>query len=233
MGRQRGYRQGDFKRQVPMVSRPSFQLGETTSMNVIRTLGHFTAPWLVALVFIALGGCGGPSVVVLPPGTNPEPVSGTWSADDSRAVADEIMTSLLASGVLREESKHLGRLPVFICGSVRNNTDERIATTIFLNDIEAAVLNSRAATVVAPGAQREEIGKEKWDQRVNADPETIKVMGMALGADVMLIGEVNLIRDAAGGRQSKFYQIDMSLFDIETEVKLWTGQREISKEVTR
>jgi hypothetical protein len=56
-------------------------------------------------------------------------------------------------------------------------------------------------------------------------------MGMEVGADFMLIGEINQINDQEGGEQVRFYQVDLTLINIETNVKSWVGQKKIKKYV--
>jgi hypothetical protein len=53
------------------------------------------------------------------------------------------------------------------------------------------------------------------------------------GAQFMLQGELNEIIDGAGREQVRFYQIDASLVDLETNAKVWVGQHKIKKYVQR
>jgi len=46
-----------------------------------------------------------------------------------------------------------------------------------------------------------------------------------------MTGDINQINDTDAGQQVKFYQIDMTLIDIETNVKAWVGQKKIKKSV--
>jgi PBP1b-binding outer membrane lipoprotein LpoB len=102
----------------------------------------------------------------------------------------------------------------------------------FLKDIERAMVNSGTVQVVASAEERGEIRDEREDQRVNSSPETLKQMGREVGADFMLIGEINQINDAAGGEELKYYQVDLTLVNIETNVKEWLGQKKIKKMVS-
>jgi hypothetical protein len=67
------------------------------------------------------------------------------------------------------------------------------------------------------------------DQRVNADPETVKQMGLELGADYMLIGTINEQGDAAGGSEVFFFSTDLELIKIQTNQKVWIGNHKIKK----
>jgi len=119
--------------------------------------------------------------------------------------------------------------PTIIAGSILNKSMEHIATDVFLMDIERAMINSGSVEVVASNVERGEVRQEKADQQVNASPESLKKMGMEQGADFMLIGEINQINDAEEGKQLKYYQTDLTLVNVETNVKVWVGQKKIKK----
>ena len=66
-----------------------------------------------------------------------------------------------------------------------------------------------------------------------ATPESTKQMGRELGADYMLMGQINTIEDREGGKQVTFYQVDLTLTDIESNQKIWLGQKKIKKFIQR
>jgi len=101
----------------------------------------------------------------------------------------------------------------------------------FLRDMERELVNSGTVQVVASAEERGEVREERADQRVNASPETLKEMGREVGADFMLIGEINQINDQEGKEQVRYYQVDLTLVNIETNVKTWLGQKKIKKYV--
>ena len=61
--------------------------------------------------------------------------------------------------------------------------------------------------------------------------ETIKQMTRELSADYMMTGEINAIEDQEGRQQVVFYQTDLTLTDIETNEKIWIGQKKIKKAI--
>jgi hypothetical protein len=56
-------------------------------------------------------------------------------------------------------------------------------------------------------------------------------MGKETGADYMLIGTINTIIDASGSEQIRFYQVDLTLVSIADNRKVWTGQKNLKKDV--
>ena len=161
-------------------------------------------------------------------------LSGRWNDTDSRQVSEAMIVDCLNHPWITQHiSKSMGKKPSVIVGSMRNRSTEHIAVNTFVNDIERAFINSGRVSVVASALEREELRSEKDDQRVFASPETIKQMGKELGADYMMTGEINTIQDQEGGQQVTFYQVDLTLTNVETNEKIWLGQHKIKKVITR
>jgi hypothetical protein len=58
-------------------------------------------------------------------------------------------------------------------------------------------------------------------------------MGEETGADLMMIGTINSIPDQDGGKAVVFYQTNMELVEIESNRKVWIGEKKIKKYVER
>ena len=86
---------------------------------------------------------------------------------------------------------------------------------------------------MSSASERGEIREERADQGEHAALETIKRMGRELGADYMMTGEINTIEDREGGDLVLFYQTDLTLTNIETNEKIWIGQKKIKKFIER
>ena len=126
-----------------------------------------------------------------------------------------------------------GEQPIVIVGAIRNRSTEHIAIPTFVSDIERAFINSGLVSVVASATERGELRAEKGDQSKFASVETVKAMGQELGADYMMTGQINTIEDREGGKQVTFYQTDLTLTNIETNQKVWLGQKKIKKFIER
>ena len=179
---------------------------------------------------VALAGCSSKKVSRIDPEETVD-LSGYWNDTDSRLVANEMIGDCLSHAWLTNYVRAEAQNPTVIAGSIRNKSMEHIAVGTFLMDIERAMVNSGTVQVVASAEERGEIRDEREDQRLNASPETLKRMGQEVGADYMLIGEINQINDQEGREQVKYYQVDLTLVNIETNVKAWLGQKKIKKYV--
>ncbi len=165
-------------------------------------------------------------------------LSGEWNDTDSRLVSDEMTTDALsASGQSRPWLamflRDKGKNPTVIVGAIQNLTDEHIATGTFVGDIERAFINSGTVNVVSAKTEREGVREERQDQQANASPETMKKFGEELGADYMLVGQINKITDQEGREKIAFYQIDLTLTDMQSNQKVWMGQKKIKKYIAR
>lgn len=176
---------------------------------------------------------GGTSVERIDPGTTVD-LSGFWNDSDSRMVAEEMIADALGTPWRRNfMQRNGGELPTVIFGTVRNRSTEHIQVNTFLRDMERAFVNSGDVQVVADSNERGEIRAEREDQQINSTPESRARLRNELGADYILIGEISSIEDIEGGREVIFYQVDLNLTDLESNVRVWVGQKKLKKFVQR
>jgi len=165
-------------------------------------------------------------------------LSGRWNDVDSRQVADAIIRQSFESQygqswALQYSQANAGRRPTVIVGTVRNRSMEHIPVTTFVRDLERAYLASGQVQVVASAEERDEVREERLDQQEHASADTRARLGKERGAQYMLQGDISSIEDREGGRRVVFYQVDMTLVDLESNAKTWTGQHRIKKFVER
>ena len=160
-------------------------------------------------------------------------LSGKWNDTDSRLVSREMIDDVLTRRWLTKFNRAKGKPPIVIVGTVRNLSHEHINTRTFINDLEKELINSGEVEFVASASERDEIRSERRDQDLNAKESTRKAMGNEAGADFMLKGTINTIVDAVSGSQARFYQVDLTLIDLESNRKVWVGQKKIKKTVEK
>lgn len=188
----------------------------------------------VVFVFIILliTGCAGTKVVRMEADTITD-LSGKWNDTDSRLVAEELINDCLSRPWYNKFSDQ-SRIPTVIVGEVRNKSHEHINIETFVKDIERSLINSGKVEFVAGKHERIQLRQEKADQMLgNVTEETMKMAGKEIGADLMLIGSINTIADQEGNKRVMFYQINMELIEIETNRKLWIGDKKIKKFITK
>lgn len=159
-------------------------------------------------------------------------LSGRWNDVDSRLVANALTEQSFSSPWLTEHLRARGGVqPTVIVGSVRNRSMEHIPVNTFVNDLERAYVNSGQVRVVVGGDARDELRDERLDQQDNASAATRNRLAMEQGANYMLQGEIQSIEDREGRRRVVFYQVDLSLVDLESNSRVWMGQHKIKKYV--
>ena len=180
-------------------------------------------------VSVALSACAVRSVERIDT-TSVTDLSGRWNDADSRMVADALIDQSLNDSWVRQYARaNNGDAPPIIVGEFRNRTYEHIPIGTFVRDLENALVRSEDVRVVASRDERVEVREERVDQQQHAAPETRARLARELGAKYMLQGDVHAIEDRDGRNRVRFYQIDATLIDLETNAKIWVGQHKIKK----
>ena len=160
-------------------------------------------------------------------------LSGEWNDVDSRLVSEEMVKDMLARTWIDEFREAEGGKPKLVVGHVANRSHDHIPVDTFIKDLERELINSGEVRFMASQGQRGQLGREKEYQAKAASLESQKAMGRELGADFLLLGQINSIIDQAGGLTLKYYQIELELIHIETGEKVWIGQKKIKKVIER
>ncbi len=187
---------------------------------------------LLAAVVTCFGCSSGKQVTRIDPDETVD-LSGRWNDTDSRLVSETMISDCMSRPWKAQHIDKTGERPAIIVGTIRNKSSEHIAINTFIQDIERAFINSGEAVMVASAEEREQVREERADQQQNSSEDTVKQWGMEHGADYMLGGVVNSIEDAEGGKAVIFYQVDLTLTDLESNVKVWQGQKKIKKFIGR
>ena len=189
-----------------------------------------TKKWLVMVLPLVIVGCS--TKVSRVQSDSTIDLSGRWNDADSRLVAEQIVSDCLGQRWLYKWDSQNKR-PIVIIGKITNKSHEHISTETFSKDVERALLNSGKVNFVAAKTEREGIREEKADQQENASAQTAKSLHEETGADLMMIGTLNSIVDQEGSDAVVYYQINMELVELESNMKVWIGEKKIKKFVER
>ncbi len=192
--------------------------------NIFRIAG-------LSLAAALLAACGGTKVSRVSHDSVID-LSGRWNDTDSRLVAEEMLRDCLGAPWYNQYASR-DKVPTIIVGSVRNRSHEHINAETFIKDMERYLINSGKVEFVANKGERDQLREEKADQVQNASVETRSKAGEESGAELMLLGTINSIVDKEGGKSVVFYQVNLELVNIETNRKLWIGDKKIKKYVTK
>lgn len=193
----------------------------------------FGAGAVLSLVMLGLSGCGGETRVTRVDAGVVTDLSGRWNDTDSRMVAEAMVKEALEYPWLNNFSQSKNRQPVVVVGTVLNNSHEHINVQTFVTDLERELTNSQKVTFVAGKSEREEVRTERKEQAMYAREDTQKSPGKEIGADYMMKGTIATILDEADGTKAMFYQIDLQMVDLESNAKVWFGQKKIKKVIEK
>jgi len=161
-------------------------------------------------------------------------LTGEWNDYDASLVSQEMIRDSLEHPWLMNFVKVNGREPFVIVGHVANHSYEHINTQVFIKYLERALINSGKIILVASAEEREQIRQERQQQQGGmTEMESMAAVGKERGADFMLIGSVNSVKDEERRKAVFFYQVNLELIDLSTNVKVWIGQKEIKKFIER
>ena len=162
-------------------------------------------------------------------------LSGRWNDTDSRLVAEEMIADCLnRPWLIKFKAEHGGTTPVVIVGTILNRSHEHINTQVFVKNLERALINSGQVDFVASKDERRELREEKADMLKGfTSEETAKSISEETGADFMLKGSMNSVKDQIKGRYVILYQANLELIHVETNKKAWIGEKQIKKFVKR
>jgi uncharacterized protein (TIGR02722 family) len=188
---------------------------------------------LVALALLSLAGCAQEVKVTRVDSGVVTDLSGRWNDTDSRMVAESMVKEALEYPWLNGFSSSKHRQPVVVVGTIQNSSHEHINVNTFVTDLERELTNSQKVTFVAGKGDREELRTERKEQAMYAREDTQKAPGKEIGADYMMKGTIATILDEADGTKAVFYQVDLQMVDLESNAKVWYGQKKIKKVVEK
>jgi uncharacterized protein (TIGR02722 family) len=183
--------------------------------------------------FLMIAGCGSETKVTRVDTGVVTDLSGRWNDTDSRMVAETMVKDALEYPWLNNFSQAKHRQPVVVVGTVMNNSHEHINVQTFVTDLERELTNSQKVTFVAGKGERDEVRNERKEQAMYAREDTQKAPGKEIGADYMMKGTIATILDEAEGTKAMFYQVDLQMVDLESNAKVWFGQKKIKKVIEK
>jgi uncharacterized protein (TIGR02722 family) len=188
--------------------------------------------FLVFLLLAVTFNCGGSSrkVTRLRVDENID-ITGRWNDTDSRQTANAMIQDLLTKPWINNFVDENSRKPFVIVGEIRNKSSEHIPVATFIKDIEKELVNSGQVSFVASSKEREGARDERMDQQSYASSETAKELANEQAADYMLQGVISSIVDSFEGQKVVYYQVNLELVDLESNTKVWLGDKKIKKSI--
>ena len=202
-------------------------------MSIMTQRIQWTKPAVLMCLLVGLTACGGETRVTRIDAGVVTDFSGRWNDTDSRIVAESMVKEALEYPWLNTFSQSKRRQPVVVVGTVLNSSHEHINVHTFVTDLERELTNSQKVTFVAGKNERDEVRSERKEQAMYAREDTQKAPGREIGADYIMKGTIATILDEADGTKAMFYQVDLQMVDLESNAKVWFGQKKIKKVIEK
>lgn len=195
----------------------------------VRTLA--SASYFFAAVVLCAGCATSPPVVRRVNANTATDLSGSWNDTDARLTSESLIRDCFAAAWMGDFQRQHKRLPTLRVASITNKTDEHIDAEIFIKNIEAAVIHSGRARVLAQaGLETSAIDTEQARAASGRQAAGTQVQsGQELGADYVVAVRISSIIDEVVGRKTKFYKINVELISPTSGEKNWIGDYEIKK----
>ena len=81
------------------------------------------------------------------------------------------------------------------------------------------------------GEERNQLREERNEQQTFSSEDSKKKWGREKGADFMINGVISSIVDQHKNQKTVYYQINLELTDLETNEKVWIGDKKIKKAI--
>ena len=161
-------------------------------------------------------------------------LSGDWNDVDSTQTAQAMIADSLTNPWADNFRTKKNQDPTVKVGRVTVRTKGDVVNTdIFTNDLVRAFINSGKVAVVASNSETEQTRAERADQDKNASEATRKESFQEQGCDFLLTGTIGVQDDQDGGKKVKFYSVDLTLTDVQSQRKVWIGNKKIKKFIER
>jgi len=158
-------------------------------------------------------------------------ISGRWNDSDARMTAEYMVKDLLSRHWLTDFMDKNDAKPILVIGKIQNRTSEHLDAAVFIREIEKELLNSGEIRFVASGKSRKSIRQERMEQQSYASVESAKELANEQAADYMLTGAIVSVEDTFEGEKTILYKVSLELVDVENNVKVWMGNKDIKKRI--
>ncbi len=158
-------------------------------------------------------------------------ISGRWNDSDARMTAEYMVKDMLSRNWLGNYIEQNDTKPILVVGKIQNRTSEHLDAAVFIREIEKELLNSGEVRFVASGKERNSVRKERMEQQSYASVESAKELANEQAADFMLTGAIVSVEDTFEGEKTVLYKVSLELVDVENNVKVWIGNKDIKKRI--
>lgn len=181
---------------------------------------------VAAAASIALmAGCAGPKTRYGDSG-KVETVTNTFGSTDLQMLSEQMSQSMLTEAPAISG----GNLPLVTIQEVKNKTSEYIDTRAITNRMRATLQKSRKVRFVVDEAEmKKQTGELQRQDSEYYKKEKSARIGEMIGAGFRITGEITSIVKETKKVKDVYYQLFLSLTNIQTGIEEWSDTKEIRK----
>lgn len=195
----------------------------TSSTNQARI-----ASMLVIAAALVLTACAGPKTRYGDAGSV-ETVTNQFGSTDLQMLAEQMTQSMLQAPVISS-----GNLPIVTTQEVKNKTSEYIDTRAITNRMRSSLQKSgRVRFAVDQAEMQKQLDELNRQQGEQYDQDKAVQQGKMVGAGYRVTGEITSIVKEAKNVKDVYYQLFMSLTNIQTGIEEWSETKDIRKTTER
>lgn len=180
---------------------------------------------LVLATALALTACGGPKTKYGDAGSV-ETVTNQFGSTDLQMLAEQMSQSMLSEAPVISS----GNLPIVTVQEVKNKTSEYIDTRAITNRMRATLQKSRKVRFATDQAEmQKQIDEIQRQQSEYYDQNKSTEVGKMVGAGFRVTGEITSIVKEDKKIKDVYYQLFLSMTNIQTGIEEWSDTKEIRK----
>ena len=174
---------------------------------------------------LALTACGGPKTKYGDAGSV-ETVTNQFGSTDLQMLAESMSQSMLSEAPVISS----GNLPIVTVQEVKNKTSEYIDTRSITNRMRATLQKSRKVRFATDQADmQKQIDEIQRQQSEYYDANKSTEVGKMVGAGFRVTGEITSIVKETKDIKDVYYQLFLSMTNIQTGIEEWSDTKEIRK----
>ncbi len=174
---------------------------------------------------LVLAGCGGPKTTYGDAGSV-ETVTNQFGSTDLQMLAESMSQSMLTEAPVIAS----GNLPIVTVQEVKNKTSEYIDTRAITNRMRSTLQKSRKVRFATDQADmQKQIDELQRQQSEYYDANKTAEVGKMVGAGFRVTGEITSIVKETKKVKDVYYQLFLSMTNIQTGIEEWSDTKEIRK----
>jgi len=194
----------------------------------MKSIGRLALIAALAVAVAAAGGCAKPKTRYGDAGSV-ETVTNQFGSTDLQMLAEQMTQSMLQAPAIESNN-----LPIVTIQEVKNKTSEYIDTRAITNRMRSTLQKSRRVRFAVDNAEmQKQIEELKRQQGEYYDQEKAVQQGKMVGAGYRLSGEITSIVKETKDVKDVYYQLFLSLTDIQTGIEEWSETKDIRKTTER